>query len=118
MLNSYLPILVTFIFSAGLTLLFIVLSRLLGPRRDEPEKLMTYECGIDPVGDARLRFSLKFFVVAIIFLIFDVEVVFLYPWAVLFRKLGFVGFMEMSIFLVILVIGLFYVWRRGALEWE
>ncbi|MFQ6091502.1 MAG: NADH-quinone oxidoreductase subunit A [bacterium] len=118
MINQYIPILIIFIFSAGLALVFILFSHIMGPRRQHPEKLMTYECGIDPVGDARLRFSIKFFMIAIIFLLFDVEVIFLYPWAVLFRKLGLFGFIEMGIFLIILIIGLYYVWKRGALEWE
>ena len=118
MINQYIPILIIFVFSAGLALFFIIFSHIMGPRRETPEKLMTYECGIDPIGDARLRFSIKFFIIAIIFLVFDVEVVFLYPWAVLFRKLGVFGFIEMGIFLVILIVGLWYVWKRGALEWE
>lgn len=118
MINQYIPLLIVFGFSAFLALFFIVASRFLGPRRETPEKQMTYECGIDPIGDARLRFSVKFFIIAIIFLVFDVEVVFLYPWAVLFRKLGVFGFIEMAIFLLVLILGLFYVWKRGALEWE
>lgn len=118
MINQYIPILIIFIFSAGLALFFIVFSHIMGPRRESPEKLMTYECGIDPVKDARFRFSIKFFMIAIIFLVFDVEVIFLYPWAVLFRKLGLFGLIEMGIFLIILIIGLYYVWKRGALEWE
>jgi NADH-quinone oxidoreductase subunit A len=118
MINQYIPLLIVFGFSAFLGLFFIVASHILGPRRETPEKQMTYECGIDPVGDARIKFSVKFFIVAIIFLVFDVEVVFLYPWAVLFRKLGLFGFIEMAIFLLILILGLFYVWKRGALEWE
>lgn len=118
MINQYIPILIVFIFSAGLALFFIIFSHIMGPRRETVEKLMTYECGIDPIGDARHRFSVKFFLIAIIFLVFDVEVVFLYPWAVLFRKLGMFGFIEMMIFLVVLILGLYYVWKRGALEWE
>ena len=118
MIHSYIPLLIIFGFSAFLAFFFIAASHILGPRRETPEKLMTYECGIDPIGDARLRFSVKFFIIAIIFLVFDVEIIFLYPWAVLFRTLGVFGFIEMAVFLVVLMLGLLYVWKRGALEWE
>ena len=96
----------------------VLASSLIRPNKPTKVKSETYECGIDPIGDARLRFSMKFFIIAIIFLVFDIEVIFLYPWAVLFRKLGLFGLIEMGIFIVILIIGLFYVWKRGALEWE
>jgi NADH-quinone oxidoreductase subunit A len=89
-----------------------------GPKRPTTEKHTPFESGIDPIGDARRRFSIKFFLVALLFLVFDVETVFVFPWAVLFRRLGWFGFVEMAIFLVILIIGLYYVWRKGALEWE
>ena len=77
-----------------------------------------FECGNDPIGNPRNRFSVQFFLIALLFIIFDVEVVFIFPWAVLFRQLGWYGFIEMAVFLVILIIGLFYVWKKGALEWE
>jgi NADH-quinone oxidoreductase subunit A len=81
-------------------------------------KHIPFECGVDPVGGARQRFSVKFFLIALLFLIFDVETIFIFPWAVLFRKLGLFGFIEMSVFLLILILGLVYVWKKGALEWE
>lgn len=81
-------------------------------------KDLPFECGVEPVGEARRRFSVKFFLVALLFLIFDVETIFVFPWAVLFRRLGLFGFIEMTVFLLILLLGLVYVWRKGALEWE
>ena len=89
-----------------------------GPKRPTTTKDLPFECGVDPVGDSRRRFGVKFFLVALLFLIFDVETIFIFPWAVLFRKLGLFGFIEMSVFLLILLLGLFYVWKKGALEWE
>jgi NADH-quinone oxidoreductase subunit A len=94
------------------------IAHLAGPKRPTPKKNTPFESGIEPVGDAHRRFSVKFFLVALLFLVFDVEAVFIFPWAVLFRNLGWFGFIEMAIFLIILIIGLYYVWRKGALEWE
>ena len=117
MLVDYLPIgilvLLATLFAAG----NILLSSVLGPRRPNPEKLSPYECGIMPVGTARQRFSVKFYLVAMLFVLFDLEAVFFYPWGALFRELGLYGFVAMSIFTVPLVIGLLYEWRKGALEW-
>ena len=96
----------------------IGLSSLLGPRRPDKIKLMPYECGVDPVGSPRDRFPIKFYVVGMIFLLFDIEVVFLYPWAVMSQKMGWFGYAEMGVFLLILLLGFVYVWRKGALEWE
>jgi NADH-quinone oxidoreductase subunit A len=90
---------------------------LLGPRRPYNDKLTTYECGIDPVGSARERFSVKFYLVAMLFIVFDIEIVFLYPWAVILNSLGLFGLVEMFFFLGILLIGLLYVWKKGGLEW-
>ncbi len=101
-------------FGAGLTLL----SRLLGPRNPTPEKLAPYECGMAPVGDARERQSVRFYLVAIVFMLLDIEVAFLYPWAVNLRMLGMFGFVEALIFIAILVVGLVYAWGRGALDWS
>jgi len=95
----------------------IVVSRLTGRREDSREKLMAYECGIDPEGDARGRYSIKFYIVAVLFIVFDIEVIFLYPWAVIYRDLGIYGLVEMVIFIGILLIGFIYIWRKGALEW-
>ena len=97
----------------------IVLGRVIGPRRPTEEKYSVYECGIPPEVDARRRFSVKFYQVAVLFVVFDVEVAFLVPWAVLFRQsTGMASFVEMLVFLAILTVGLIYVIRRGALEWE
>ncbi len=97
--------------------IFVIVSRFVGPRNVNPIKTSTYECGLDPIGSARQRFSVKFYLVAMLFILFDIEVAFLYPWAVLFRELGVFGLMEMMIFVFILLVGFMYVWRKGALEW-
>jgi len=97
---------------------FLGLGWALSPRNRTAVKLTNFECGNEPSGSAWGRFSVKFYLTAILFIIFDVEVVFMYPWAVLFRKLGWFGFAEMAVFIGILTIGLLYVWRRGALEWD
>jgi len=95
----------------------VVLSYWLGQHRPTRTKLTAYECGIAPTGDARQRFSVKFYLVAMIFILFDVEIVFLYPWAVVFRELGMFGFVEMSLFLLLVVSGFAYVWKKGVLDW-
>lgn len=107
-----------FVLSTGFAALTLVLSWLLSPRRPDPVKDAPYECGVDPIGDARMRHSVRFYVVAMLFIIFDLETVFLYPWAVTYRKLGLFGLMEMVVFLLILMVGYVYVWRRGALNWS
>ena len=122
-MNVYIPLLFLFLFAALITGGFLALSHLLGPRRPSREKSMTYECGLDSVGSAHDRFSVKFYLVAMLFILFDVEVVFLYPWAVLFREsvhagLGLFLFGEMIFFMAILVVGLLYVYGRRAIEWE
>lgn len=121
--NSYLPILIILGIGIVFSGAFIFLSSLIGPKKPKKSKLDPYECGMPPVGDPRQRFSVKFFLVAIIFILFDIEAVFLYPWAVLFKSFkesgqGLFIFWEMVAFLLILVLGLFYVWKRKALEWE
>ena len=119
MLSQYIPVIVGVLWAAFLAALLIGVSLLFGPRRPTPEKNSTYECGIDPmIGDARARFSIKFYVVAVLFLLFDVEVVFMYPWAILLRKLGLLGLIEMMTFLLVLVVAFVYVWKKGALNWE
>ncbi|HLC21016.1 MAG TPA: NADH-quinone oxidoreductase subunit A [Candidatus Methylomirabilis sp.] len=117
MLLSYLPIFILVIVAAGFALTLLLLSSVLGPRRPSKEKLSTYECGIDPIGSARERFSVKFYLVAMLFIIFDIEIVFLYPWAVVLGNLKLFGLVEMVFFLGILLIGLLYVWKKGGLEW-
>lgn len=98
--------------------LFLVMSNFLGPRRPSKIKSMPYECGIDPVGDARIRFSVKFYIIAMLFILFDIEAIFMYPWAVMFKQLRLFGLFEMLVFLGLLIGGYIYLWRRGALEWE
>jgi NADH-quinone oxidoreductase subunit A len=97
--------------------LALALGRLLRPFRPHQNKLSPYECGVEPMGDARERFSVRFYIIAILFVIFDVETIFLFPWAVIYGRLALFGFVEMMIFLGILIIGFFYVWKKGALEW-
>jgi NADH-quinone oxidoreductase subunit A len=115
---KYSSLAVLFVLSVAIPLALVAIASLAGPKRPTPKKHTPFESGIEPVGDARRRFSVKFFLVALLFLIFDVETVFVFPWAVLFRRLGWFGFVEMAIFLAILLVGLFYIWRKGALEWE
>ncbi len=117
MLLSYLPILLLVLLVAGFTLATLFLSSVLGPRRPSKDKLSPYECGVDPVGSARERFSVKFYLVAMLFIVFDIEIVFLYPWAILLKSLKLFGLVEMIFFLGILLIGLLYVWKKGGLEW-
>jgi NADH-quinone oxidoreductase subunit A len=118
MLIDYLPILLFVVAAALFAGGSILLSSLAGPRRPLPAKVEPYECGIVPVGLARDRFSIKFYLVAMLFIIFDIEIVFLYPWAVIYRELGWFGFFEMGGFLLVLALGLAYVWRKGGLEWD
>jgi NADH-quinone oxidoreductase subunit A len=96
----------------------ILLSRFLGPHAPTPEKLAPYECGVPPVGDARERHSVKFYLVAMIFLLFDIELAFLYPWAMALRDLGWAGFVQVVIFFALLAGGYVYVWRKGVLDWR
>ena len=121
MVNGYVPLLLFLLLAILFAGFVIILSSVFGKKAATREKLMPYECGIDPVGDARKRFSVKFFIVAMLFIVFDVEAVFLYPWAIVFRQFnqfkGFV-FFEMVVFVGILMVGFIYVWRKGALEWE
>ncbi len=118
MLMDYLPIgilvVLAVLFAAG----NIILSLVLGPRHPNPEKLSPYECGIVPVGTARERFSVKFYLVAMFFIIFDMEIVFLYPWAVVYQHFKLFGLAAMGTFLIILLVGYFYAWKKGGLEWE
>ena len=117
MLESYLPILVMIIIAFAFAIGSVVLSRLIGQKKPGVVKLSPYECGMPPVGTARDRVSIKFYIVAMTFIVFDIEVAFLYPWAVVFKKLGMYGALSMGFFLVVLTIGLAYEWKKGALEW-
>jgi NADH-quinone oxidoreductase subunit A len=99
-------------------LLLVGLATLLGPRRPSAIKSAPFECGSEPVGSARERFGVKFYLIALLFIVFDVEAVFVYPWAVLLKELGWAGYVEMAMFAFTLVVGLAYVWKKGALDWE
>lgn len=118
MLINYLPILILLAISTLLAGLVIFLSSFLGPRRPTRRKLEPYESGMTPLGPAQRRMPVKFYLVAVMFILFDIEVIFFYPWAVVFRQLGWFGFIEMLIFVGILLIGYVYAWKKGALEWE
>lgn len=115
---EYLAILIYFVISCALACLLILLSFVFGPQKPDAEKISAYECGFDPFDDARGKFDIRFYLVAILFIIFDLEVTFLFPWAVTLNKIGLFGFTTMMIFLIILTIGFIYEWQKGALEWE
>ena len=115
---QYVPVLIAFGIGGLVVAVFVAAGMFLGPRRPSPVKTTAFECGNPPSGPAWGRFSVKFYLTAILFIVFDVEVVFMYPWAVLFRPLGVFGFVEMSVFILVLALGLVYVWRKGALEWD
>ena len=116
-LHGWLPILIMIGLGAGFGALNIGLGRLVGPRRPTPEKLAPYECGMPPVGDARDRHPVKFYLVAMIFLLFDIEIAFLYPWALAVRELRWTGFFQLIVFFLILLAGYVYVWRKGVFNW-
>ena len=118
MLNAYVPIALFLIVAAGVGVALIVLGRLLGPRRPSGEKLSPYECGFAAFEDAHIQFDVRYYLIAIMFIAFDLEIAFVFPWAVIFRELGFIGLVEMGIFLGLLLLGFVYVWKKGALEWE
>ncbi len=116
-MQGWFSILIMIALGAGFALVSVVLSSLFGPRKPTPEKSAPYECGMPPVGDARERQSVKFYLVAMIFLLFDIEVAFLYPWAMALRDLGWGGFVQVVLFMALLLAGYIYVWRKGALDW-
>lgn len=117
-LANYFPVLVfigaAFAFGAGT----LVISYFLQPRLPDPEKLSAYECGSEPFSDARMPFPVRYYIIAMLFVIFDIETVFIFPWAVVFNQLGLFGLVEMLLFIVILLVGYFYAWKKGALEWD
>lgn len=117
MLASYIPILIFIVVASTLPIVGLSVGKLLRPSRPSDEKLKPYECGVDPIDNARGRFSVRFYIIAILFVVFDVETIFLFPWAVIYDKLALFGFIEMLVFLGILIVGYFYVWKKGALEW-
>ncbi|MCZ7393129.1 MAG: NADH-quinone oxidoreductase subunit A [Candidatus Methanoperedens sp.] len=115
--DNYLPVVLLTVIGAVFVAISLFMSRMVRPSDKTKEKLSTYECAEVPIGDARIHFNIQYYLLVIVFLIFDVEVLFLYPWAVQFKKLGALGFFEMVIFIEVLVIGLAYAWRKEALEW-
>jgi len=117
-LAQYLPIGLMFIIALGFVVFIMVLTHSLGPKRASKIKLDAFECGIESKGNARVPFNIKYFLVAILFVLFDVEVIFMYPWAVNFKELKMTGFIEMVIFIVLLMVGFFYIKKKGALKWE
>ena len=118
MLNEYLPIAILLILSTALAVVAVVLGHLFGPRRPTERKSMPYESGMRPIGPGTRRMPVRFYLIAVLFILFDIEMVFFLPWAVVFRQLGVFGLVEMSIFITILLVGYIYAWKSGALEWE
>jgi NADH-quinone oxidoreductase subunit A len=118
MLENYLPILIFLMIGFVMGAVFLVVGFLLGTSKPDSEKLSPYECGFEAFEDARMKFDVRYYLVAILFIIFDLEIAFLFPWAVVLDQIGMVGFIAMMVFLGILVIGFIYEWKKGALEWE
>jgi NADH-quinone oxidoreductase subunit A len=116
--HPYFSLLVLFAFAGIVVLALLFIAQKIGPKSTNPAKAEPFESGNPPKGDARIRFSVRFYLVAMLFLIFDLEVVFLYPWAIYIRRLGVFGLIQMGVFLIILTIGYAYVWKKGALEWD
>jgi len=116
-MQGWASILLLIVLGVGFSVVMVSLSSVLGPRKPTPEKQAPYECGMPAVGDARERQSVKFYLVAMIFLLFDIEVAFLFPWAMALRDLGWGGFVQVLLFLLLLLAGYVYVWRKGALDW-
>jgi NADH-quinone oxidoreductase subunit A len=118
MIENWLLILLLVVMAVGFGGVSVLLGRLLGPRNPSPEKSAPYECGMPAVGDARERQSIRFYLIAMIFLLFDIEVAFLYPWALSLRALGWAGYVQVVLFTLVLVAGYVYVWKKGALDWS
>tara|TARA_Y100000590_G_scaffold433298_1_gene550224 strand:- start:217 stop:585 length:369 start_codon:yes stop_codon:yes gene_type:complete len=117
-LKEYLSIIIFVLVALGLSIGFILLNFLLSPKNPDPEKLSAYECGFEAFGDSRMKFDIRFYLVAILFIIFDLEIAFLFPWAISLGNIGTLGFWSMMIFLFILTIGFIYEWKKGALDWD
>ena len=117
-LKDYLPIILFLIIALGLSCAFIMINFILSPKNPDPEKLSAYECGFEAFDDARSKFDVKFYLVSILFIIFDLEIAFLFPWAVSLKNIGALGFYSMMFFLFILTVGFIYEWKNGALDWE
>jgi NADH-quinone oxidoreductase subunit A len=115
----YLPLLIHVLVAAGIAVGMVLLSTLVGPHKKNKVKMSPYECGMEPQGDVRSRFSVKFYLVAMLFILFDVEAVFLYPWAILLKsELKMFGFWEMIVFIAVILAGLFYIWKKGVIDWN
>ena len=117
-LQDYFSIIIFLFIAIGLSVGFIFLNFLLSPKKPDPEKLSTYECGFEAFGDSRMEFDVRFYLVAILFIIFDLEIAFLFPWAISLGKIGLIGFWSMMLFLFILTIGFIYEWKKGVLDWD
>jgi len=117
-LKDYLSIILFLIIASGLSVAFIVINFIFSPKKPDPEKLSAYECGFEPFNDSRIEFDVRFYLVAILFIIFDLEIAFLFPWAISLGNIGILGFCSMMIFLFILTVGFIYEWKKGALDWE
>ena len=117
-LKDYLSIILFLIIASGLSVAFIVINFIFSPKKPDPEKLSAYECGFEPFNDSRMEFDVRFYLVAILFIIFDLEIAFLFPWAISLGNIGILGFCSMMIFLFILSVGFIYEWKKGALDWE
>ena len=117
-LKDYLPIILFLVIALGLSCAFVVVNFILSPKQPDPEKLSAYECGFEPFEDSRMEFDVRFYLVAILFIIFDLEIAFLFPWAIALKQIGTTGLIAMVVFLLVLVIGFIYEWNKGALEWD
>ena len=117
-LARYFPIVLFGVIAVAFVVGTLLVSRYVQPREGSPEKLSPYECGSEPISDARNPFPVRYYVIAMLFVIFDIEVIFLYPWAIVFDKIGFIGFLEMIVFLALFVVAFIYAWGKGALEWD
>ena len=117
-LKDYLPIILFLIIALGLSLAFVSINYIAAPSKPDPEKLSAYECGFEPFNDSRMEFDVRFYLVAILFIIFDLEIAFLFPWAISLSEIGLYGFCSMMLFLFILTVGFIYEWKKGALDWE
>ena len=117
-LKDYFSIIIFLIIALGLSCAFILLNFIVSPKNPDPEKLSAYECGFEPFNDSRMEFDIRFYLVAILFIIFDLEIAFLFPWAISLGNIGLLGFVSMMIFLFILTVGFIYEWKKGALDWE
>ena len=117
-LKDYFPIMLFLFIALGLSIGFIILNFVFSPKNPDPEKLSAYECGFEPFNDSRMEFDVRFYLVAILFIIFDLEIAFLFPWAISLGTIGLYGYLSMLVFLFILTIGFIYEWKKGALDWE